>query len=172
MDFYEVIRTRRSVRSYEPDPIPEKILNNVLDSARVAPSGSNRQPWEFIIIKDKKSKSQLATLCGNQRFIADAPVVIVACGRNIHFDRGGYMGDMSMLMDVSIAFTHLILAARAEGLGTCWIGLFNNEEVKMCLNIANDMNVVAISPIGFPKGEVFTEHSPRKPLTEIVRILS
>ena len=168
MDFYEVIRTRRSVRSYKPDPIPDEVLMRVLDAARIAPSGSNRQPWRFIIVKDEGLKKRLAEACSGQHFIAEAPVIIVACGRNIHYNRGGYMGDMSMLVDVSIAFTHLILAARAEGLGTCWIGSFDNEEVKRILNIPEDVNVVAITPLGYPKREdAFREPGSRKTLEEI-----
>jgi len=170
MDFYEVIRTRRSIRSYKPDPIPEEVLSRVLDAARIAPSGSNRQPWKFIIVKDKTLKRRLVTACANQGFIGEAPIVIVACGYNIHYNRGGYMGDMSMLVDVSIAFTHLILAARAEGLGTCWIGSFNNDEVKKILGIPDDVNVVAITPLGYPKDERFTESTNRKSMGEIISI--
>ena len=170
MDFYEVIRTRRSIRSYKPDPIPEEVLTRVLDAARIAPSGSNRQPWKFIVVKDEELKRRIAKACHSQMFIAEAPVVIVACGYNIHYNRGEYMGDFSMLVDVSIAFTHLILAARAEGLGTCWIGSFNNEEIKRILGIPEEVNVVAITPLGYPKDEEFREPGPRKPLSEIMSV--
>ncbi len=168
MDFYEVIRTRRSIRSFKPDLIPDEVLNRILEAVRIAPSGSNRQPWKFIVVKDEALKKRLVPACQNQRFIAEAPVIIAACGGNIRWNRGGYMGEMSMLVDVSIAFTHLILAARAEGLGTCWIGAFNNDEVKKVLNIPEDMNVVAVTPLGYPKEEAFTEPGPRKSLAEIV----
>jgi len=168
MDFYEVVRTRRSIRTYRPDPIPEDALNRVLEATRAAPSGSNRQPWRFIIVKDEELKGRLAAACGNQGFIAEAPVVVVACGFDINYNRGGYMGEMSMLIDISIAFTHLILAARAEGLGTCWIGAFDNDEVKEILEIPEDVNVVAVTPLGYPKDDKFSEPGPRKPLTEMV----
>lgn len=168
MDLYEVMRTRRSIRSYKADPIPEEVLNRVLEAARIAPSGSNRQPWRFILVQDEKVKRQLVPACGSQSFIAEAPVVVVACGHNIHYNRGGYMGEMSVLVDVSIGFTHLILAARAEGLGTCWIGAFNNDEVKRILNIPDDANVVAVTPLGYPKDEKFREPSSRKGLEEII----
>lgn len=168
MDFYEVIRTRRSIRSYKPDPIPDDVLMRVLDAARIAPSGRNLQPWKFIVVRDAELKRRLAIACHDQMFIAEAPVVIVACGYNIRWNRGEYMGDLSMLVDVSIAFTHLILAARAEGLGTCWIGSFSNEEVKKILGIPKDVNVVAITPLGYPKGKGFREPGPRKSLQEIV----
>jgi len=168
MDFYEVARTRRSVRSYRPNPIPKEVLNRVLEAVRIAPSGSNRQPWKFIMVQDEALKQKMVSACNNQDFIAEAPLVVVACGSNIQYDRGGYMGDMSMLVDVTIAFTHLVLAARAEGLGTCWIGAFQNEAVKKLLNVPEEFNVVAITPLGYSSGEAFTEPGPRKSLEEIV----
>ena len=170
MDFYEVIKTRRSIRSYSPDPIPDDVLDRVLDAARIAPSGSNRQPSKFILIGDDTMKRKLIPLCADQSFIAGAPLVIVACGQDINYNRGGYMGDMSMLVDVSIAVDHLTLAARSEGLGTCWIGSFDNEGIKKLLHVPQDANVVALTPIGYPRGEAFRESASRKSLSEIVFI--
>ncbi|UCD72750.1 MAG: nitroreductase family protein [Candidatus Bathyarchaeota archaeon] len=168
MDFYDVIRTRRSIRSYRSDPISEEVLNRVMDAARIAPSGSNRQPWKFIIVKDESLRQRLASICGGQNFIAEPPVAVVACGYDIHRNRGGYMGEMSILVDVSIAFTHLIQAARAEGLGTCWIGAFDNNQVKELLNIPENFYVVAVTPLGYPREEKFREPGERKNLEEIV----
>lgn len=169
MDFYEVVRTRRSVRSYSDRPIPSDVLARVLDAARLAPSGRNRQPWKFIVVRSQEVKEKLVPLCNGQRFIAEAPVVIVACGRDIKYNRGGYMGRYSMLVDVSIAFTHLILAARAEGLGTCWIGAFDNEGIKELLDIPGEWDVVVLTPLGYPRDpEAFRETRSRKPLDEIV----
>ncbi|MFQ6053204.1 MAG: nitroreductase family protein [Candidatus Bathyarchaeia archaeon] len=170
MEFYEVIRTRRSIRSYLPDPVPEEALNRVLEAVRIAPSGSNRQPWKFILVKDEGLRRQLTEACGGQGFIAEAPVVVVACGYDIQYNRGGYMGEMSMLVDVSIAFTHLVLAARAEGLGTCWIGAFDNGKVKRLLSIPEGYNVVAVTPLGYPRDGGFDEPGRRKPLKEIVSV--
>lgn len=168
MEFYEVIRTRRSIRSYEPRPVPEEVLTRALEAARVAPSGSNRQPWKFILVRDEEMKRRLIPLCGYQDFIAEAPILFVACGRNIHYNRGGYMGDLSMLVDVTIAVSQLTLAARAEGLGTCWIGSFDNEAIKELLGIPEDVNVVALTPLGYPRGKGFSEPGLRKALSEIV----
>jgi len=167
MEFYEVVKTRRSIRTYKPDPVPEEALGRVLEAVRVAPSGSNRQPWKFVIVKDEALRKRLVKACGNQGFVAEAPVTVVACGYGINYNRGGYMGEMSMLIDVSIAMTHLILAARAEGLGTCWLGLFDNEEVKEILDIPDEVNVVAVTPLGYPKGGGFKEPGQRKTLEEI-----
>ncbi len=169
MDLYEVVRTRRSVRAYKSDPIDDETLNRVLEAVRIAPSGSNRQPWRFVLVKDEKLKRRLAAACNKQAFVAEAPLVVVACGFKIPIDRGDYMGDMGMLVDVSIAFTHLILAARAEGLGTCWIGAFDNDQVKKLLKIPEDVNVVAVSPLGYPK-QGFGNPGARKQMNEIVSV--
>jgi nitroreductase len=168
MDFFEVLKTRRSIRAYKPDTVPENLLAKVLEATRVAPSGSNRQPWKFIVVRNPALRKDLSAACGNQAFLAEAPLAIVGCGRNIKFDRGGYMGDMSMLVDVSIAFTHLILAARAEGLGTCWIGAFDNRTVKQLLGVPREWDVVAVTPLGYPAGDEFRETEKRKKLDDIV----
>jgi nitroreductase len=168
VDFYDVVRTRRSVRSFKKNPIPEEVLSRVLEAARVAPSGSNRQPWKFILVRDEALKQKMISACDNQKFMADAPLIVVACGQKLSFNRGGYMREMSMLIDVSIAFTHLILAARAEGLGTCWIGAFKNDEIKKLLGVPEGYEVVAATPLGYPAENVFTEPRDRKNLDEIV----
>ena len=170
MDFYEIIRTRRSVRTFRKDPIPEEVLNRVLEAARVAPSGGNRQPWKFILVKDDTLRQKMISVCNNQRFVADAPLIVVACGQKLPINRGGYMGEMSMLLDVAIALTHLILAARAEGLGTCWIGAFKNDEIKELLGVPDEYEVVAATPLGYPYEDVFTEPKNRKNVDEIVSL--
>lgn len=169
MDFNKVIQTRRSVRSFKKDPIPKEILDRILEATRIAPSGSNSQPWKFIIVKDEALKQKIAFACNNQKFIADASIIVVACGQRLPINRGGYMGEMSILLDVAIAFTHLILAARTEGLGTCWIGAFNNNEMKKLLKVPNDYEIVAATPLGYPSDvNVFTESKNRKDLEEVV----
>jgi nitroreductase len=167
MEIYEVFNTRRSIRSYESTPIPDESLNMILESTRIAPSGSNRQPWKFIVIKDENLKKEVAENCSNQLWIADAPIIIVACGNQIDYSRGRYMGEMSFLVDVSIAFTHLILAARAEGIGTCWIGAFDNNSLKTVLNIPKEIDVVAVTPLGYPKNGEFSPPGTRKTIDEI-----
>jgi len=170
MDFYEVIRTRRSIRSYRPDAIPDDVLGRVLDAARVAPSGNNRQPWKFIIVKDAGLRRALAPLCFEQAFIAEAPMVVVATGEDIKYNRGNYMGSLSMLVDVAIAVDHLTLAARAEALGTCWIGSFDNEKIKRLLGIPADVQVVALTPLGYPTKPEFRPPGRRRPVEQITSV--
>jgi len=168
MEFYEVIRTRRSIRSYTPDAVPDDVLERVMDAARIAPSGNNRQPWKFVVVKDEQLRRELVPLCFDQAFIAEAPILVVATGVDIKYNRGNYMGALSMLVDVAIAVDHITLAARAEGLGTCWIGSFDNEKVKRLLAIPPEVQVVALTPLGSPTDPAFRGPGRRRPLEQIV----
>lgn len=150
MSVLEVIKKRRSVRRYKEDLIPGEVLLRVVEAARLAPSGKNLQPWKFIIVSDKVLKEKLARASAGQFFIAKAPVIIVGCGfpDNCYARMGRYM--KSWPVDVTIALEHLILQAQEEGLGTCWIGSFEEEEVKAILNIPRNVRVLALTPLGYP----------------------
>jgi nitroreductase len=166
MNVLEVIKKRRSIRKYKKDPIPEEALLRVLQAARLAPSGKNFQPWKFIIVKDKSLKEKLAQASAGQFFMAEAPIIIVGCGfpDNCYARMGRYMKSWSV--DVTIAFDHLMLQAQEEGLGTCWIGSFEEEEVKEILNVPEGVKVLALTPLGYP-GEI-PAFRGRKSLDEIV----
>ena len=166
MNILEVIEKRRSVRKYKKDPVPEEALLRVLEAARLAPSGKNFQPWKFIIVKDKSLKEKLAHASAGQFFMAEAPIIIVGCGfpDNCYARMGRYMKSWSV--DVTIAFDHLMLQAQEEGLGTCWIGSFEEEEVKEILNVPEGVKVLALTPLGYP-GEI-PAFRGRKSLDEIV----
>ena len=168
MDVYEAIRTRRSVRSYRPDAIPKEVLHRVLDAARMAPSAGNRQPTRLIVVTEPEARQKLAEMCGKQGFIAEAPVVIVACGLWMNMTSGKAM-EPRVLIDGSISLDHLTLAARAEGLGTCWIGVVGSPEIKRALGLPEDADVVGVTPLGFPKGDAFGEPGPRIALDGFVR---
>ena len=166
MNVLEVIKKRRSVRKYKKDPIPEEALSRVLEAARLAPSGKNFQPWKFIIVKDKSLKEKLAQASAGQFFMAEAPIIIVGCGfpDNCYAHMGRYM--KSWAVDVTIALDHLMLQAQEEGLGTCWIGSFEEEEVKEILNVPEGVKVLALTPLGYP-GEI-PAFRGRKSLDEII----
>jgi nitroreductase len=166
MSVLEVIRQRRSVRVYKKDPIPEESLLRVLEAARLAPSGKNLQPWKFVVVQDSELKKKLAKASNKQDFIADAPVIIVACGfpDECYQALGRYM--KSWPVDVTIALEHLILQAQEEGLGTCWIGSFEEEEVKSLLDVPEHVKVLALTPLGYP-GDM-PESRGRKSLEKII----
>lgn len=166
MDFYDCVRSRLSIRSYKPDPVPEAALNRILEAARLAPSAKNLQPWKFIVVSDPAVRAALVPACRGQSFIAEAPLVICGCAlaAEAWAGMGGYW--RSDVVDVTIAFEHIVLAAAAEGLGTCWIGAFLEEEVRKVLAIPEGVKPVALTPLGYPAREA--KPRPRKPLTEIV----
>jgi len=161
MDVMDAIRTRRSVRKYSPDAIPDALLERMKEALRLAPSACNFQPWTFILVQDPALRRSLAEACRNQSFIADAPVIVVGVGHpeRAYKKMGGERN--SAEVDVAIALDHLTLAAAAEGLGTCWIGAFSDEQVKSLLGIPKSDHVVALTPLGFPADPALL-HSARE----------
>lgn len=164
MDVYEAIKTRRSVRAYQDKPIPEEVLNRILEAARLAPSAGNRQDWKFIVVKDPETRRAIATASRNQQFIAEAPVVIVAVSLNP--DRIMSCEVPAYAVDLAIAVDHITLAATAEGLGTCWIGAFSQGEMKKILNVPDKYKIVTLTPLGYPADS--PRPKVRKSLEEIV----
>lgn len=166
MSVFNVILQRRSIRKYKEDPIPEDILHRSLEAARWAPSGKNLQPWKFILVRDKDLKKRLAQASAGQFFMAKAPLIVVACGfpDDCYSRMGRYM--KSWPVDVAIALEHLILQAWQDGLGTCWIGSFEEEEVKAILHIPDHVKVLALTPLGYPAK--VPPSRGRKSLDEIV----
>ncbi len=149
MDVYNAIRTRKSVRSFKDKPVEEEKLNRIFEAARLAPSSNNRQEWRFVVVTDKEKRERLAREAAGQAFIAEAPVVLACCA-----DTDGHVMRCSHLcypIDVAIAIDHLTLAAAAEELGTCWIGAFDQEIVKRILGIPENIIVLELLPVGYPK---------------------
>ena len=150
MNVLEAIRMRRSVRAYASKPIPPDILDRLRQALRFAPSACNLQPWRFIFVFDPHIRQRLAQAAQEQLFIADAPLIVVGCGlpRQAYQTMGG--SGNSVDIDVAIALDHLTLAAVAEGLGTCWIGAFDESEIKRVLRVPRQAKVVALMPVGYP----------------------
>lgn len=157
MDFMDVVEKRRSIRRYKPDPVPDDVLNQILEAARLAPSAGNRQPWHFIIVRDDEKKRSL----GIPSWASEAPVVIVGCADT------QVRGEPMCYVDIAIAFEHIVLAAANFGLGTCWIGRLGvDETIKQALGIPEHVRVVAVTPLGYP--DETPGPKPRKSLSEIV----
>jgi len=158
MDVFEAVRNRRSVRKFRPKPIPDEKLEMILEAGRLAPSAGNRQPWRFVVVRDRERKKALARAADNQTFIAEAGVIIAALGDPEASPRW-------FRQDPMIAVEHMVLAATALGYGTCWIGAFGEDRVKRILGVPEGLTVIALLPLGFP------DESPppraRKPLKEI-----
>lgn len=163
MELMELVRRRRSVRKYRPEPVPQAMLDQMLEAARLAPSWANGQCWTFVVVTDAKVKNELAQ-AGNE-WIGRAPAIIASCADP---KKSGEKGDQHYyLLDIGIAMEHLVLAAEELGLGTCWIGWFDERKARKALRAPKDIRVVALTPVGYPDEK--PEPRPRKSLGEIVR---
>ncbi len=164
MDIYRAIKNRYSVRDYKLEPVPKQSLENILSAGRLAPSGHNKQPWKFVVVQNEDKKRKLARAAHHQDFVGQAPIVIVAVG--LEPDYVMSCGISACAVNLAIAVSHMILAAVAEGLGTCWIGAFDQNQVRDVLNIPEKYKVVALLPLGFPADRPGPKI--RKNLSEVV----
>jgi nitroreductase len=164
MELKEVIKNRKSIREYEDKAIPEDKLLRVLEAARLAPSGANRQAWKFVVVRDIQRRQKLAQAAEGQTFVAQAPVVIAAVATLP--EPMMICGVPAYAVDLAIAVDHITLAAVDEGLGTCWIGAFSQEAARKILNVPAKYKIVALMPLGFPKEP--GRPKIRKSLEEIV----
>jgi len=149
-NFLEIVEKRKSIRAYKDIMVEKEKLDYVLEAFRKAPSAKNLQPWKLVVITDKNIIRDLAVACKNQTFISEAPIVIVACAKEeeAYGMMGGYLN--SYPVDIGISLEHLILAATEQGLGTCWIGAFNEKAVKDVIGAPENVRVVAATPLGYP----------------------
>ena len=157
------IKMRRSIRHYKDKPVEWEKLKKVLEAGRLAPSAGNMQEWKFIVVSDKNTREKLA-MAAHSRFVVEAPLVIVACATIT--DCVLESGQLAYPMDVAIAVDHMTLKAVEEGLGTCWVGDFDERKVKEALNIPDDVRVVTLLTLGYPK--YVPGPRKRKKLEEIV----
>lgn len=158
MEVFEAIENRRSIRKYKPSNIQNEHLKKILEAARLAPSAGNRQPWCFIVVGSPERKKLLAEAARNQMFLADAGVIIVALA-------DPEASSKWCKQDVMIAVEHMVLASIGLGYGTCWIGAFEEEQVKQLLGIPERIAVVALLPIGVPDEK--PQPKPRKDFVAI-----
>lgn len=164
MELKEAIRQRNSIRGYENRQVPEDKLNAVLEAARLAPSGANRQPWKFVVVRDVEKRKTLAAASGGQAHVAGAPVIIAAVAtmpeNMMMCEVPGYP------VDLAIAVDHMTLAAVDEGLGTCWIGAFKQDAAARVLQVPASCKIVALLTLGYPADK--GRPKERKSMDEIV----
>ena len=165
MDVMEAIHQRWSVRRYLDKPVEEEKLTRVMEAARMAPSACNLQEWRFVVVRSAETRHKLMTAANRQKFVAEAPVVIAACAETDNYVMR--CGQLSYPIDVAIAVDHITLKAIEEGLGTCWVGSFYEDEVRKVLGIPPPIRVVQLLTLGYPAEEPPRRKS-RKALREIV----
>jgi nitroreductase len=180
METLDAIRNRRSIRKFKSDPVDDRVLEQVLDAARLAPSWSNVQAWKFIVVRKAATRALLAdTIRAHPALglnpaangVRNAPVVIVALAEK---GLSGYFngqaatdkGDSWFMFDMGIAMQNLVLAATALGLGTVHVGLFDVQKVSTLLEVPSTHEVVEMTPLGYP--EYQPNPRPRKPLSDII----
>jgi nitroreductase len=165
MDAFEAIQKRESVRSYESTPVPKESLAKLLEAARIAPSANNTQPWHFIVVTDSEKKKELSKGLF-AKFLAETPVVIVACGDT-------KASPDWCVIDVAIAVENMVLAATGEGLGTCWVGSFDEDQVRGLLRIPRNFKIIVLLAVGYARekvdlaGKIVRSVRKRKTLDEI-----
>jgi nitroreductase len=169
MDVHEAIRTWRPCRAYQLRPLAEESVKKVLNAARFASSADEQQPWRFIVVRDEDLKKRLAQAVTKGQFLTKAPVVLLALGMEEASSAvlGGYT--LAYPLDVAAAIQNLLVAATAEGLGSCWCTEFKEDKVREMFHIPEGVRVVGVLPIGYPDTAVTNGGaSARHNLSEIV----
>lgn len=167
MNLKEIIHTRRSIRAFKSDRIPDEDLKELFLCLQNAPSASNRQPWKFIIVDNNELKTKIAELCFKQMFIAEAPYILVGVGNatDAWRGKGTYVKNWE-IVDVTIALDHFTLAAWEKGIGTCWIGAMDDKGIAELLGVVEPWHIIALMPFGYPR-EVGS-HRGRKAIEQII----
>lgn len=184
----EILKTRFSTRRFLPTPIPEPVLEDILEAGRLSPSGGNQQPWRFGVITNPDLIAQIAQIAHHQKWVANAPLVIVLCTDLVGDDAGGrdiqmhrypeYAGDIAAMdqdlywalnqeeHQTKIAGTHMALAALEHGVGSCWVSLFEVRRLAGLLNLPKNILPAEILVFGYPEEQ--RSMLPKKRLDEIV----
>ena len=143
MEVSDAVKVRKSVRAYEAKDIPADVLERILEAGRLSPSANNTQPWHFIVIRDAEKRKALSKRTWT-KFLPETPVVIVGCGDE-------KKSEDWYVIDVSIALQTMVLTATSEGIGTCWIGDFDEDTVRSLCKIPENLRVVCLLAMGYPK---------------------
>ncbi|WP_411676304.1 nitroreductase family protein [Caproicibacter sp.] len=173
------IEARRSVRTYLDLPVEAEKLSRLLKAARLAPSGSNTQPWAFLVVKERETREKIAAAVHNQHWMAQAPVHIVCVGdvrSRIPEDAGPLRLDENspqeelkqVIRDTAIAAEHIVLEAQAVGLSTCWTAWFRQDELRPLLGIPEDKYVLCVLTVGY--SDSHPDARPRKPLDSMLHL--
>lgn len=164
---YDVVASRYSCRAYTPEPVSREMLLAVLDSARLAPSACNKQPWVFVVA-DTQETRKIVVDAYNREWVKDVQAFIIACGDHTqawHRADGKDHTDV----DVAIAVEHICLAATSLGLGTCWICNFDANALAKAFSLPENLEPIAIIPVGYPEPAATVPAKNRKPIDEIVK---
>ncbi len=172
MDFFDLIKNRESIRDYDPERLVETDkLHRIIDAGRLAPSAANRQPWRFYVISSAENLEKIRP-CYSKKWFSDAPHVLIVAGKRSEAWTRSSDGYNALETDLTIAMDHIILAAEALGVATCWIAAFDPDKLGQAGILDPDEEVFAMTPLGYPKtGFVKSGKKIRKPLDEVVKFV-
>ena len=160
MEAFEAIRTLLAVRSYKDTPVPDDVVRRIVEAGRLTGSGMNRQPWHFIVIRERETLRRLGALASSGSYVAQAPLAIV-----VATDRSRFA-----VSDASRAIQSMLLAGWADGVGSNWVGFGGLESARALLDIPASLDVLAILPFGYPARAVGRGHKQRKPLGDVAHL--
>ncbi|NTU52841.1 MAG: nitroreductase [Chlorobiaceae bacterium] len=168
MNFHDLVASRKSVRGYDSShPVPGEVLDRILDAGRLAPSAKNLQPWKFLLVSSPEKLEEIRP-CYNREWFGQAQHLLIVTGDHEAAWVRPSDGWNSLETDLAIAMDHLVLAAHAEGVSTCWISAFNPAMLRESLRLKPSEAVFAITPLGYGSPDAETRPKTRKPLDEVV----
>lgn len=171
MDFFELAKSRWSVRSFQNTPIEEEKLQMILEAGRFAPTAKNCQPQRIYVAKSEEARKKLASVC---RCTWDAPVILVVCyDRERQIKRSLTPGGTTGEMDATIVCTHMMLQAWDLGIGSCWVGYYNDDELASVLGLPEHIQVAALLPMGYPADDAkpIDMHFQSRELSDMVEVI-
>ena len=170
-DIIDAIEERRSIREYESTKVSDATIGRLIESARRAPSAGNLEPWRFIVVKREDIKHKLANAALGQDFIETAPVCIIVCAEpeRSAAQYGERGASLYCIQDTAAAVQNILLTATGYGLGSCWVGAFDEAEVRQILGLSPDFKPVAILPVGYPAEN--PDETPRRSTDETTLIM-
>ena len=151
-DFFTTIQERRSVRKFKQEPIPSSVIEKIIAAGALAPSAGNVQPWKFYVVRQPEHKRSLAAAAWGQKFVAEAPVVIVVVAETAQCAAkyGSRGSELYAVQDTAAATENILLSAFALGLGGCWVGAFDEGQIRQILGLSQTQRPLAIIPLGYP----------------------
>ncbi|HEV8714117.1 MAG TPA: nitroreductase family protein [Candidatus Binatia bacterium] len=169
LSFAAVVKRRAMIRAYKSDPVPEETIQHLLSYAVRAPSAGNLQPWEFIVVKNPETRAQLAKAAFDQTSITSAPVIIATCADIQRAgSKYGARGSFYSLVDTAFASLLILLGAVEQGLGACFVGSYNPEEVVKLFALPEHVRPVGLITIGYPAEAPRRPGTPKLPLSRLV----
>ena len=160
MDCVEEILNRRSIRKFKNEPVAEEVINTILESGRLAPTATNQQPWHFVVARNQQEKEAFI-FNGFNRFVTDSDFIVLGL-----YKKSEVVIEKLSLMDVTIALQNMVITAKVQGVGSCWMGAFDEDKLRDTLNLPDDCITVGAICFGIPNEQ--PKQPPKKPMNEIV----